>query len=251
MGHRTNRIARRSRLGGDPSERGDDVAAPPHRRTSSSEAAGSRVSGLASTVGDMHRIWRRFHAVDATVGGLNGFESSSMRGLLGRCLPAQRLTGPAVEVGRDVVEVVSGKHRQIGALGKVLTQLAHWCSRWFRAATASADHRSRCPDRWPRRSRCGWPSPCPDPTSRSYAGSPATGPSWPRSPPAPPGRCARRGRCSSRVNRVARSTRVPIAEPEAVLPRIRSPSQCPGTARSSTSGGRSLILTMSRRRPRP
>nr|KEP23651.1 hypothetical protein DA06_06330 [Georgenia sp. SUBG003] len=52
------------------------------------------------------------------------------------------------------------------------------------------------------------------------------------------------GRCSSITNRVVRSTRVPIAEPLAV-PVIRSPSQCPGTARSAASAGRSEISTMS------
>src|SRR3954449_2552453 len=50
-----------------------------------------------------------------------------------------------------------------------------------------------------------------------------------------------RGRCSSIVNRVVRSTRVPIAELPS--PRIRSPSQWPGTARSATSDGRALIMT--------
>src|SRR4051794_8943988 len=47
------------------------------------------------------------------------------------------------------------------------------------------------------------------------------------------------GRWSSIVNRVVRSTRVPIAEPPE--PRMRSPSQWPGTARSAASAGRSLI----------
>ena len=41
------------------------------------------------------------------------------------------------------------------------------------------------------------------------------------------------GRCSSIVNRVVRSTRVPIAD--LPKPMIRSPSQCPGTARSAAS----------------
>ena len=45
------------------------------------------------------------------------------------------------------------------------------------------------------------------------------------------------------MNRVVRSTSVPIAELPS--PRIRSPSQCPGTARSSASAGRSLIMTSS------
>ena len=42
------------------------------------------------------------------------------------------------------------------------------------------------------------------------------------------------------MNRVVRSTSVPIAELRS--PRIRSPSQCPGTARSSASAGRWLIM---------
>ena len=49
-----------------------------------------------------------------------------------------------------------------------------------------------------------------------------------------------RGRCNRIVNRVMRSTRVPIAELPS--PRIRSPSQSPGTARSANSAGRSLIM---------
>ena len=52
-------------------------------------------------------------------------------------------------------------------------------------------------------------------------------------------RSAKRGRWSNIVNRVVRSTNVPIAELPS--PMIRSPSQCPGTARSSTSAGRALI----------
>ena len=40
---------------------------------------------------------------------------------------------------------------------------------------------------------------------------------------------------------VLRSTRVPIAE--RLSPMMRSPSQWPGTARSSASAGRSLIMT--------
>ena len=51
---------------------------------------------------------------------------------------------------------------------------------------------------------------------------------------------AMRGRYSSRVKRVVRSTKVPIAE--LPRPRIRSPSQWPGTARSAASAGRWLIM---------
>jgi hypothetical protein len=51
---------------------------------------------------------------------------------------------------------------------------------------------------------------------------------------------AMRGRCSSIVNRVVRSTRVPIAELPS--PRMRSPSQLPGTARSVASAGRWAIM---------
>jgi len=47
----------------------------------------------------------------------------------------------------------------------------------------------------------------------------------------------------STVNRLDRSTSVPIAE--RFKPMIRSPSQCPGTARSSASAGRLEIITSS------
>jgi hypothetical protein len=51
-------------------------------------------------------------------------------------------------------------------------------------------------------------------------------------------RAAWGGRCNNRVKRVVRSTNVPIAE--LPRPRMRSPSQWPGTARSASSGGHSL-----------
>jgi hypothetical protein len=50
-----------------------------------------------------------------------------------------------------------------------------------------------------------------------------------------------RGRCRSIVNRVGRSTSVPIAE--LFSPMIRSASQWPGTARSLVWEGRALIIT--------
>src|SRR3954469_12183672 len=49
-----------------------------------------------------------------------------------------------------------------------------------------------------------------------------------------------RGKWSNIVNRVVRSTRVPIAE--LPNPMMRSPSQWPGTARSAASAGRWLIM---------
>ena len=48
------------------------------------------------------------------------------------------------------------------------------------------------------------------------------------------------GRCNNSVKRVVRSTSVPIAE--VLTPKSRSPSQWPGTARSTASAGRSLIM---------
>ena len=45
------------------------------------------------------------------------------------------------------------------------------------------------------------------------------------------------------MNRVVRSTSVPIADLPAA-PTSRSPSQCPGTARSAASAGRSLMFTI-------
>src|SRR3954464_9586591 len=50
------------------------------------------------------------------------------------------------------------------------------------------------------------------------------------------------GRCSSIVKRLERSTSVPMAERS--VPMIRSPSQCPGTARSAASGGGALIIPL-------
>src|SRR3954454_539327 len=59
------------------------------------------------------------------------------------------------------------------------------------------------------------------------------------------------GRWSRIVNRVVRSTRVPIAELPS--PTMRSPSQWPGTARSAASAGRWLIRISGARQdlPRP
>jgi len=54
------------------------------------------------------------------------------------------------------------------------------------------------------------------------------------------------GRCNSVVKPALRSTNVPIADLP-FLPRIKSPSQCPGSARSATSAGRWLMLTIVRK----
>ena len=137
---------------------------------------------------------------------------------------------------------------------------ARLCSRSCHAATASAGRRSTPPIRC----RCvAWRAePSPAPWSqvsdrRSCSGSvvivaaiasrtasapwPASaGPFLTRGAVSSP---SMRGRCSSIVNRVVRSTRVPIADLSS--PMIRSPSQCPGTARSATSAGRALIITSS------
>jgi hypothetical protein len=50
-----------------------------------------------------------------------------------------------------------------------------------------------------------------------------------------------RGRCTCSVDRLLSSTSVPIADRR--VPPTRSPSQCPGSARSSASAGRSLSAT--------
>src|SRR5215203_3926603 len=60
---------------------------------------------------------------------------------------------------------------------------------------------------------------------------------------------ASRGRCRSIVKRVVRSTKVPIAE--LPTPRMRSPSQCPGTARSAASAGRWLSMISGETKPLP
>ena len=56
-------------------------------------------------------------------------------------------------------------------------------------------------------------------------------------------------RCNNSKKRVDRSTSVPTALAW-FAPIMRSPSQCPGTARSSTSAGRSEIITISGILPR-
>ena len=58
------------------------------------------------------------------------------------------------------------------------------------------------------------------------------------------------GKGTSTTYRLERSTSVPIADLPP-FPMSRSPSQCPGIARSSASLGRSLMRTMSRSRPVP
>ncbi len=66
-------------------------------------------------------------------------------------------------------------------------------------------------------------------------------PSWPPAPLAPRARRGRpAGAAASRTRWCARPGCRPRTSTRSI-PRIRSPSQCPGTARSSTSGGRSLI----------
>src|SRR5215217_1914502 len=76
----------------------------------------------------------------------------------------------------------------------------------------------------------------------------SAGPFLVRTPPPWP---AMGGRWSRIVNRVVRSTRVPIAE--LPNPKMRSPSQWPGTARSAASAGRWLIRISGARQdlPRP
>lgn len=53
----------------------------------------------------------------------------------------------------------------------------------------------------------------------------------------------------SMTKRLEGSTSVPMHV--LLVPMMRSPSQCPGTARSATSGGRSLMRTMFGMRPYP
>src|SRR5690625_7281311 len=51
------------------------------------------------------------------------------------------------------------------------------------------------------------------------------------------------GRCTRRIERLCRSTTVPMAD--RLVPMIKSPSQCPGTARSLASAGRLEMNTFS------
>jgi len=156
----------------------------------------------------------------------------------------------------------------VRALRKVLAAVTHWCSRSSLAAKDCADRRSRSQRQSQFRSWACWLQLCSlvpgqrssqllrqgrdrarDASRTAPAPWPASaGPFLTRAPGPWP---SMGGRCSSIVNRVVRSTRVPMAE--LWTPRIRSPSQCPGTARSSASAGRSLIITsgLMKALPRP
>lgn len=85
-------------------------------------------------------------------------------------------------------------------------------------ASGGSFPRQEAPRRSLQRSRCATSS-APWPAS--------AGPLLARGPLRP----SMGGRCSGTVKRLVRSTSIPIAE--FCSPRIRSPSQCPGTARSS------------------
>ena len=157
-------------------------------------------------------------------------------------VPAEGLARSAVEGVGDRVEVVAAVEPGrclwggTGAAGR-------WCSRCCRVARGCAGRRSRCPVGGDGELRvAGHLVPWSQVSERRrvagrvmiFAQMASRTVAAPRSS----------GRCSSITNRVLRSTSVPIAEPPCA-PMIRSPSQCPGTARSSTSAGRSEIITMS------
>ena len=140
------------------------------------------------------------------------------RGLSRACgggVPAQGLAGPGVELGGDRVP---GRLRRArtgrcpwGSTGAA----ARWCSRCCRVARASAGRRSR--SRSPRSTAIAawlaislpWSQVSDRRSARGRRGH-LRGQSPPRRAGAWPS-----GRCSSITNRVARSTRVPIADPVA------------------------------------
>ena len=107
---------------------------------------------------------------------------------------------------------------------------------------------SRSQARWRSRSRRGLPSRFPGPTRGSDAGWRADGSSPRPSPPAPPQRHDRSvGGAASRSRWLADE----CPDRGSVLrPGNEVPSQCPGTARSAASAGRSATLTMPATRPR-
>ena len=175
---------------------------------------------------------------------------------LRRCFPAECFSRPTVECSSHRVEFVPRVSGQIGALGEVLAQetigvlvgaslpRAVWVAEVDRQSCldsqldvlrhlgalvprqGSAQVRRQRDDRGSDRV-----------SHRLRAVASERGPFFTRGCP----KSVIRGRCSSNVNRVLRSTRVPIAELSS--PRIRSPSQWPGTARSFASGGRCVIMT--------
>ena len=152
------------------------------------------------------------------------------------------LRGRAFSWRGDRGQVLAAVHRPGRCPWGSTGAAARWCSRCCPAATASAGRRSRCPGRWPGRSGRGpaislpW-SQVSD--RRSCRGQPAH----------------RRGHRRRHRGRVVAVRQVqqqhepggPLhqrADRRLARPMIRSPSQCPGTARSAASAGRSLIITM-------
>ena len=124
--------------------------------------------------------------------------------------------GSVVQFRGDEVEVVARVDGQVCALGEVLAEQPVGV---LVAARASAGRRRRSSARWRPRCERGLV------ISRPWS--------------------------QVRVRRSVSGSRAIAVIAEALFcPTIRSPSQCPGTARSSTSPGRSAMLTMSGIRPR-
>src|SRR6476620_4486080 len=171
---------------------------------------------------------------------------------LGRCFPCKRLSGTGVEGGCHGCNRLGAVHAEVGAFGKVLAQQPigilgggplPWAVRIAEVDLYAGVKLEACmlghfsaliPSQRPTqflrqgddRARNGV-------AHRLGTISGEWGPFFTRASwPWP----VIRGRCSSRVKRVVRSTRVPIAE--LPRPRMRSPSQWPGTARSAASTGR-------------
>ena len=204
---------------------------------------------LVGTVG------RRGHGlavlVVAVLGGLSRFTwiaGRAVRQLLGWCSPRECFPGAAVELIGDLVEVGLGAGGQAPVAGEVLAQQAVGVlvgaalprGVWIAEVDGhAAGDRER---------RCALRAHGLGPRSASGAAARGASRSVRRARRRHARRCGPPRRRASRTGWSARpASRSATCRPG---PSNRSPSQWPGTARSSTSAGRSEIITMSGIRPR-
>ena len=182
-------------------------------------------------IAEVDRKRRRIQAVVAT---------SWLRSL--RCQESVSASWSSVEFVGDGVEVGPGCGRRGRCLWGSTGGAARWCSRWCRAARGCAGRRSR-PACRSSTVNCGVVGHLlalvPGERAAQLFGQRRR--SWPRARRATTSAVCRSGRCDEHDEAGLAFDEGPDRR-ACRLPMIRSPSQCPGTARSATSAGRSLIM---------
>ena len=161
------------------------------------------------------------------------------------------LRGRALSSSATASRSLAAVHGQVGALGEVLAQqpvgVLVAAALPGRVRVAEVDLQVRGHGELRR----GWPSPCPGPRSatgaarRAASRSSRSSRAATASAPCPAGQVQQHHEPGGALHQRADRR---LAGPR---PTIRSPSQCPGTARSSASAGRSLMITMPGDLPAP